>query len=449
MNRTIILVLGLLVSGLVYAQQVPVTGVEGASLKSIVNTPTLVTVLLKEGGSVANLRITNLYSEHLSAISQDNEEYPYLYCDIREVQVQGGEIEAAKFQLPDGQLGGEAQKIVDRAWVRATEVYTKANENQKLKVSAAALLALNGDKEPADYLKKLAESNDTQTQIDASLALYLVGEEVSEKLIRMGLEHGNRNIRADAAVLSGLVGYEHATPVLNKMLRDRASELAAPAARAMARMGNREIIPTLFEMLASRGDLRNEAAMYSLVKLGGEDIIEQLNIRRKKANGEELFRIVMTLHSLGDPNGRKLLEELFDSMPTKASEVARVLAREGDWKGGQFLRERIQMRQNLNESNLTNKANNAAALYAGGDASAAETLRQLLRDGEPPIKQKVLELVAREGDSGLLKIVQASIETADMGEALGACTVAVCVARPEFAARLFDVSHDKPAPGIY
>lgn len=430
----------LLIAGLAAGQDVRVVGAAGATIKDLVNTPTLVTVVLKEGGVAdANLKITGIHPTHFTVMTKDNHEEQYRYEQVVEIKVQGGRVEQAKFQAPQGSvLGAEDQKIVERSRARIKEIYDGANDNQDLKIEAAMLLALGGDAEAKDYLQKLVDSNEIKTQFAAAFALYMITGEAPEKLLRSGLEHGNRNIRAQAATLAGLTGYRTGIPVLNSMLQDRASELSAPAARALARLGCRDIIPKLLESLGSLSEEKGNAAVFGLVQLGGDDIIEQLKLMLPKADGKERFRIVLALHKLGDPLGKKELIETFNNQPTLKPDAALLLAEVGDWNGQQYLRERLARRENPSDVNLIYRAKNVCALFEGGDTSSLSIFQDLLREGNLTVKKEVFELAAELGSRLVLTILQPSIESSDTQIALGACKAVICTAMPDYRKRYLE-----------
>lgn len=429
--------------GLAAAQDVRVVGVAGATIKDLVNTPTLVTVVLKGSGvQDANLRIVELQPEYFVFVSQDNVRDSYRYGEVEEIRIQGGKVEKEKYVLPQGNvLRGEDQKIIERVRARIREIYDGANENQDLKIKAALLLALIEQNDAKEYLQKLMDSNEIKTQLAAASAFYLTGGEVPEKLIRAGLDHGNRAVRAAAADLAGLTGYRDGIPLLNTMLQDRAAELCVPAARALARLGVRECIPKLLEMLTSLAGDKADAAVFALTRLGGPDIVEQLKVLLPRTEGNAHYRVVLVLYNLNDPDGRRLLLEIFNDQPTLKPDVALLLAKAGDWNGQQYLRERLNRRENASDPNLIYRAKNVASLIQGGDPSVLSRFQELLREGSLPVKKATLELIAQLGDRNLLSIMQASIENGNAAVALESCNAAMAIALPEYRARFVDVKN--------
>jgi HEAT repeat protein len=436
-----ILSLSILIAAVAAGQGVRVSGAPGTTLQELVNTPTLVTVVLKGSGATdANLRIIDVQPAYFTFLTEDGDRGSYRNDAVEEVRIQGGQVEKSKLQLPQGAtLRAEDLKIIDRVKGRIRELYDGASENQELKIRAAALLAVNGEIDAREYLQQLVEVNEIKTQLAAALALYVVGGEINDKVIRAGLEHGNRAVRAQAATLAGLLGYRAAIPTLNTMLQDRAAELSSPAARALARLGVRDAIPKFLEMLTTLNEERAAAAVDALTRLGGEDVIEQLKLLLSQTDGQARYRVVQTLYNLGDPLGRKELTATFNDQPTIRPEAALLLAKAGDWKGQQYLRERLGRRENPTDANLAFRAQNVAALLQGGDPSVVSVFQELLREGSIEVKKKVFDQIAEIGDRNLLTILQSSVESTDPETALGACNAALSIALPDYRQRTADI----------
>ena len=161
-------------------------------------------------------------------------------------------------------LRPEHQRVVERAWMRVREIFNDSADNQSIKIQAATLLALDENVEAHNYLRQLAESNDIETQLRASVALYLAGDVVSDTLLNHALDGGNRNARVMAARISGLTENNAAVPLLRVMFNDRAVQLSAPAARALARLGVTEIEPQLINMLFELHQEKGKAAIFGL-----------------------------------------------------------------------------------------------------------------------------------------------------------------------------------------
>jgi HEAT repeat protein len=223
------------------------------------------------------------------------------------------------------------------------------------------------------------------------------------------------------------------------MLQDRAAELSSPAARALARLGVRDAIPKFLEMLTTLNEERAAAAVDALTRLGGEDVIEQLKLLLSQTDGQARYRVVQTLYNLGDPLGRKELTATFNDQPTIRPEAALLLAKAGDWKGQQYLRERLGRRENPTDANLAFRAQNVAALLQGGDPSVVSVFQELLREGSIEVKKKVFDQIAEIGDRNLLTILQSSVESTDPETALGACNAALSIALPDYRQRTADI----------
>ncbi|HPA40913.1 MAG TPA: hypothetical protein PKV69_02785, partial [Candidatus Hydrogenedentes bacterium] len=234
MRHAVAVAVLVLAAGLAWAAEVKITGADRpVTLRELAGTDTLVTVVLKDSGAKdANLKVVSATDTTLTVLTQKQGEIPYLLDTVEEVQVQGGKVEGSRFNPEEVQmLRAEQQRVVDRAFSRAREIYGESSDDQEMKMDAAVLLALSNDGDATNYLKQLVESNDLQTQLEASRGLYLIGESFSESLVRQGLESGNRDARALSASLTGVGGFTDLIPLLKPMFADRAIELSTPAAR--------------------------------------------------------------------------------------------------------------------------------------------------------------------------------------------------------------------------
>ena len=421
------------------AQGVRVVG--AGSLQEISGTDTMVTVVLKDRGAKdTNLRITGVFDDHFNVKSEDGDEHPYPNNLVAEVRVQGDKVNRDRFELSENRaLRAEDQQVVDRALARVQELYASSDNNQELKMEAAALLSLDdnaGPDEPQQYLSNLAKSNDLQTQLEASRCLYLAGKEVDTAVIRQGLDSGSRRVRGLAIELAGLTNYEAGLASLNMALQDRATELSVPAARALARMGNREIIPGLLNMLVEGSEEKGKAAMDALVELGGEDVIEQMKLLLPKAKLTGRHRVIQVLYRLGDEEGKKLLQQTVSEAPTLAFEAAVELASNGDFQSMQFLHERMKRREDPTEPNMLNRARAAAALIEGNDPNAIAVFQELLRGDNEKVKRHVCRLIVQLNDRRLIDILQPTIENVDAGVGLAAAKAAIAFSDMEFRKRL-------------
>jgi HEAT repeat protein len=421
---------------------VKITGVSTpVTLKDLVGTDTLVTVVLKESGAKdSNLKVVEALPTSINVQTQKGDIVPYLLDMVDEIQVQGGQVAEKRFKAEDMQmLRPEQQRVVERAVKRAEEIFGAANDDQDLKMQAAVLLALNKNRDATKYLKQLAETNDLTMQLTASKALYLVGEPVSESLLRQGLESGNRKARALAATLAGLNKYTTGIPLLAPLFEDRAVELSAPAARALARLGDRQIIPRLTAMLDESNEKKGQAAVFSLVRLGGDDILQQMKSKLGETEGMIKFRVVSVLYEMKDPCGLDEVRKIFKDYPTLAPEAALILTKNGDWEATQFLRSRLTRREDPTDANLVYRAQTAAALLINGDPSTLAVFQEILRSDSAKAKQKVFELFTDIGNAKLIPILQPSIENVDKRMALDACEAVVSLALSAFRTRILEM----------
>lgn len=419
-------------------RNVPVEGAPGATLGKIAGTETLVTVVLKPSGAKdTNLRIVGLMDESFGVLTAANVRYAYRYDDVEKVIVQGGRVDTAKFSLSDSRaLSADQKAVLDQAIAQSKAQFDGSNRDQEAKIQAASTLAANGEPDALDYLRSLADSNDLRTRFDAALALYLVGEEPDTDLLRQGLASASRTVRAKAATLSGLVGYDGATIKLSTMLQDRRADTSAPAAKALARLGDRSIIPTLLNMIDDLDIAKGEAAVFALGELGGEDVIQQMKLRIDNTQGLAWFRMARVLHNLGDPLGRELLVKAYNSMPTMKVDAARLLVAVGDWDATQFLRSRMDRREDPTYRNLVARAKNAAVLFESGDFSSKVALQQLATAEIPGVRAELAGVIVTIGDRNLYTVLQPLVEDVDPKVSRVACMAATALAKPEFRRRL-------------
>jgi len=426
------------------AQQVPVVGAQGATLDRLVDSPTLVTVVLEvEGpdGDVrtaehANVRITDVHENGITVTTQKNEPIPYLYENIKEIQVQGGKVQEREFDLSKTRvLRAEEQDVVDQALDRAKSIFQTANDNQDRKMRAATLLAVAGQQEAEDYLNNLLETNSIEAQIKAAVQVYLSGGSIPVGLIQAAFDSSIRSVRRDGIFLAGIANYEPAIPLLKEMLPVRSEEFAAPAARALARMGVREVIPQLINMVESPNQQKGEAAVWALAQLGNGEIGEQLAMRLENADGLARFRIIKLLFQLGTEEGEARLKDVFQNVVTQKLGAARMLARDGYWDATVYLREQIEERTSQDPESQIRLARTAAALLESGDPSARAVFQRILRGDQPEPKIEVAELILQIGNPRLLPLLQSSIVGQNPDVALKACTAAVALAEPEFRER--------------
>lgn len=423
------------------AGQVPVTGPGHPGLKDLEGSPTLVTVVIKGERTVEdpNLTIKQVLPDAINVETKDGEQFTYLFDSIAEVRVQGDVVEKAPIRLPlAGALRSEDQQIVERAAVRARELFGTASDNQEIKLDAAAIIHLHdgaSGNEATKYLEQLLAVDDVVTQVEAGERVYLAGDDVSEQLVLSGLQSGNRKVRVIAIELAGLTKFQDATPMLIQSLNDRSADLSAPAALALARLGNREVIPRLLNMLRESSAEKGDAAADALILLGGQDILEQMHMMLPEATMNGRFRIIKVMNGLGDREARRLLQETVQNVPTLALDAAVLLAQQEDEFALDFLRRRLSERMDETEENFLLRARIAAALIEGGDPGAIGEFQNLLRVDMPTVKVAVCDKILEIGDRRLLVLLQPIISNADPAVATHACMAAMGFAFPEYRNR--------------
>ena len=422
--------------------QVPVRGPGNVTLRQLEGSPTLVTVVLRGEREVRdpNLRIKSVLGHGIVVETATGDEHTYLFDSISAIQVQGDVVERPALRLPlVGALRTEDQQIVNRATNRVRDLFEQSTDNQELRMNAAVILRLQGESagvEALDYLNQLAETNDLQTQLEAAQRLYLAGEEVSEQVINTGLMSGNRRVRIMAIELAGLTGYQDGTPMLMQALNDRSDELSTPAAIALARMGNREIIPRLLNLITEPSERKGTASIESLTMLGGNEVIEQMRVMLSSAQTLARFRMAQVLFRLEDPNGRRILQETIQNVPTLALEAAIHLAEVRDEPAMTYLRRRVAQRDDPTEANLMQRARMAAAMMSGNDPNAIAQFQELLRGELAVVKTAVCDLVLELGDRRLLVILQPVLESTEREVALRAAMTVAGFGYPQYRERL-------------
>ncbi|HNT87740.1 MAG TPA: hypothetical protein PKL84_07725, partial [Candidatus Hydrogenedentes bacterium] len=440
-------------------QQVRITPA-GATLETLAGSGTLVTVVIEGlGAEDPNLRIVELFPDFLVALDENNERTPYLYSSIQEIRVQGGQVEKKTFELAHTRmLRGPELEIVQRAGARARAIFHESAADQTLRINAAALLLLAGDAEAREYLLRLARSGDSATEIEAAIALYLAGDpavrpgtpyplaasgaggKAGDPLIpditRRGLEHSRRDVRGRAAALAGLVNDEASLLTLRRMASDRLAELCAPAARALVHMEQRDVIPRLLELIMERDKAKGEAAIYGLTKFGDADIVSRVKAQLPLGTGEVQFRLVRVLFALGDPEGRTLMVQTLQDIPTLAHLAALYLAEQGDMDAKVYLQRRLDKREDLTEENMEYRANAASALILGGDHTGATVLAELLRQDNETITSKVCAAIVDLGRVSLLTLTQPPLESGKQKVAIEAAAAAISLADQDFRERL-------------
>ncbi|MFO7973128.1 MAG: HEAT repeat domain-containing protein [Candidatus Hydrogenedentota bacterium] len=374
-----------------FAQDIPVTGVEDATLEDLAGTPTLVTIVIKDRNAEdPNLQITELGPDYLSVLNPDTgERHAYLYEDVKEIRVQGGKLEAKPFQM-DAERGltQTQQQLLNRAIRQATEVFQQVNQNQPVKMDAAMIIASQGDENGLKYLQSLSQQSDIEIALGAYYRLYVAGQnEIPPNLLERALASGNRQLRATAAQVAGLYREPTAEPYLLRLVRDRSADISGPAAVALARMGTREAEPILLDMLTGLNEDKAKAAALALSILGGDSVIRSLHQMLDEESGLARYRIIEILFKLGDEKGQELMKEEALEIPTLRFEAALNLAPEGNIDAMEILRERLADRYDLQMNIIELRAKAAGALIEGGDRSRVSELQELLRLDFPELRE--------------------------------------------------------------
>ena len=410
----------------------------GATLRSLAGTETLVTVVLN--GSEAtdpNLQIVRIGSDTITFAGPDREDVVYLFSSLKEIRVQDAVLVSTRRSHEQSRsLRAEEQRVLDRAFARAREIYESANAEQGAKMKAAMLMAADGDETALEYLKMLTGSKDLETELRASVCLYQAGETgIDEALIKEGLESGNRRCKKDAVLLASVLNDQSSIPILTRMLNDRDSDISVPAALALGRMGDTAAVPTLVEMLSRRNDDVGAAAVAALSAIGGPEVVEQTKALLPDSEPLTVHRIGLVLNAAGDPKGAEILQMELTEMPTLAREAAIVLAGSGVWDGKQFLMNALKSRYDEVEEEMLFRARAAIALVKSGDPTAITHVQELLRVKKDQIRSLICIELAALGKRRQLAIVQSCVESATTDLALSAASAAVAMARPDFHER--------------
>lgn len=432
----------LLVSALAPAQ-VPVTGVTGARIQDLVGSPTLVTVVLKNGPKDVNLQVVDLGPDYVSVKLQDGSRTAYKFAAIAEIQVQGDRIEAKEFRLSRTRaLTSEEQKLHDRAIERAKQIFDTPGTDQSLRMSAASLLALTNDRAAIEYLEQFLTGNDTATAVEAAFALYLAGTTPPnmDAILSLGIGSGNREIRSKAVILAGLLGDESQVPKLMQMLRDRLADYSVPAMIALALLNEQDALPMLYENIQDSNKAKGDAAVIALSRMQSDEIAPRLKEIYPRTQNFSQFRIAKTLYAHNDTLGRQLLQDEFLDSPPLAIETAIALAKNGDRDGIRVLNAKLAERFNPTQPvELITRAEVAMALVVGGDGNATIAVQDLLTVEFPDVVAHTCRLIADAGLRRLMPLTQTAVEHTDPKVALAACVATLACANPDFHDRLAGV----------
>ncbi|MCC6797417.1 MAG: HEAT repeat domain-containing protein [Candidatus Hydrogenedentes bacterium] len=442
------------VAPLVYSQ-VPVTGGGGAGLGAIAGTDTLVTVVLKRGGAKdANLKIVKVDTGLLTVRTQSGIETTYRLADVQEIQVQGAVMKTRQIDvMRDVGMTTDQQEIVTRALARTSEIFNAGAANQSIRMAAAEILAVGGAasatsddshggtvlarEQAVEYLTALAKGNDLRTAIAASLHLSYAGQKLpSETIVQDGLASGDRTVKAAAARLAGISGDTASIAELRIMLEDRVANISAPAARALANLGDKEVVPTLIAMVTERNVDKANAAALGLIELGDKETINLLRAKLKDTEGLSKFRVAAVMYELGDTEAGGLLRDEFMNVPSIRFDAACTLAKKGDAKAMQFLRDWLQTENDPTELNFTQRALATHALIKAGDRTNAGVLQGVLREASPAIQVLTLRLIADLDVEGLLPMVLPALTGNEPMTVMTSCQTAVSMAHNDYGDRL-------------
>ena len=168
----------------------PVVNGGGATLRDLAGTSKLVTVVIEDSGAEdPNLRVMEVDKAHFTVMTLSREEVPYLFASVKELRVQDGQVAVKQFAPEFSRsLRAEEQKVVDRAFRRAKEIFDASADRASVRMRAAMVMALNNRKEALEYLQSRATSGDVPTELAAMLSLYLAGaEDVGGEAVAAGL----------------------------------------------------------------------------------------------------------------------------------------------------------------------------------------------------------------------------------------------------------------------
>ena len=441
----------------------PITGDEGATYKDLIREKKLVTIMLKDGTPEHNMRIKAIHPEAatptIEVETTSGERTAHTFANVDSVRVQRERIKTADKPDPENVLTADDKKIVDQATDTALGIF-KGSRNQLIRMNAATVLAASTHAKKADaiaYLKDLSASNDVPTALLASMMLWEVGEAPKDSTLLAGLTSGNRGAKALAAALVGLTKANQFIVELRGLLRDPAVEVFPSAAVALGRLNDRTSLPVLFETIRIITNEKAEAAVTALSIMGGPDVIQKLQEMLPNAKGAEWFRIVRTLHALGDKNATHLLETEGMSQPGFQKDTALLLAGEGDPEALKFLRDFLNRPYDPDAENLIYRAAAALAIYSAGDISAKGKISDVLniqpndiyarsRTSDKQYKEaavsvvqsSVSQVLGKSMRRDLLPLLVSPLQSPDPSVAVLAARAIVSISNHDFAKRTFE-----------
>lgn len=441
--------------------QVAIVDGGGRSLKDLVGTDTLVTVVLKgTNARDANLHIVDAGEDYLSVMQLNGERTAYTFDSVKEIRVQKDKVRIHRVDVSGvGTLSTEDQDVAARAVARALEVFKEVTGDQALRMKAASLMTAAGNPDALAYLKGLVAGNDVPTAIQATLNLYVAGETPDFELIHKGLVSGNRRTKAAAARLAGLTGNSEFNEAVAKLLKDPTEDIFPSAARAAGRLGDPKSIPVLVKNVKALNEKKAEGAVFGLIRMGGDEVWRAMEGILEAGKGMEWFRALKVLYALGDAEAEEVLRTQCLKQPAFALDTAVILGRKGNWEAGQYLRRQLEKPSDPNRENLERRARMAAALAESGYPPAKTTLQKMLRltetdifakgrSGDEAYKRETVEhtrvtvcnLIAAIGKRNLMSLVQPAIESPMPAVALAACEAALSIADSDYRKRLVEAA---------
>ncbi len=456
--------LGMLLFTVSIQAQIPIRNGDGATLEDLISEGALVTIILKNSSARdANVKLTGLHKTTLTFTADNGQPNAYPISMVKEIRVQEKVVRIKKIaRVKGGALTAEDRQLLQHAARRAEEIFKTSQGNQEVKMLAASILAISGERDAVLYLRGLAEGNDVPTAIQASVYLYTLGENVRDDVLQEGFISGNRQTRANTAYLAGLVNAKQFRRDIHAILRDPAVDMFPSAAKASAWMGDTSAIPDLINGLHALKLLKAETAVYALTVLGTPEVESEMRRMLKTSRGNEWFRILRILYVLGDKSAAESMLTVGLSTTNFAPIAAIMLSDNEEWDGIMWLRNYMERPVNPTVNNLLYKANAAAALFRAGHLQAKSDLQRLLnyspnqvyakgRTDDENYKQaavillqvEVCSLIGSIGDRNLMSLLPAQLENATPLVSLAAAQAAFSIAKEEYRERLERVNMDR------
>lgn len=433
-----------LASGVVFSAtalaQVPVTGVAGgARLSDLAGTSTLVTVVLKESSATdTNCQVLEVAPTYLAVLSTDGLRNAYLFKDLAEVRVQGGEVKSDRKDLTSNRpLSDEEKRLYGEVQAKASDIFERAIGDQGIRMRAATITGLEDDERAISYLKQRAEGNDMYTALRATIALGLIGQaDPNPELIRGGLASGLRNVKTATIYCIGLLQLSDFEDRLLGLVKERLPEIAIPSAFALGQIKSEAGVPALLNMVVSLNDEKAEAAKEALINIGGDSVLTGLKTILPNTTGGARFRIVEALYRMGDPLGERILKDESIKIPTLSVDAAITLVKGGDFDSREFLQNKLDEKFEPTLYNNLQRLRMAAALLSVGDRKNYATLQAMLGgDQNLQLQYAALSYIAILRDRNLAELATPALGSADDQMASYAAQVITVCFKPEYGER--------------